>query len=90
MTTQTLGPVATEMHHRLTAALAPTRLIITDDSDAHRGHAGHDGAGESHFTVEIAAAAFAGLSRVAKQRLVYDALGDLMTTRIHALIIKAA
>jgi BolA protein len=90
MTTQTLGPVATEMQARLMRALAPQSLVITDDSDSHRGHAGHDGAGESHFTVEITAAAFAGLGRVAKQRLVYDALGDLMTTRIHALIIKAA
>ena len=82
------GPVATEMHARLTRALSPTQLIIRDDSESHRGHAGHNGVGESHFTVEITAPAFTGLSRIAKQRLVYDALGDLMQTRIHALIIK--
>ncbi len=90
MTVQTLGPVATEMRARLTQALSPSRLLITDDSDAHRGHAGHDGSGESHFTVEIDSVAFGGLSRLAKQRLVYAALGDLMTTRIHALTIKAS
>jgi len=89
MTQPKLGPVATEMRARLTAALAPTVLTIIDDSEAHRGHAGHTGSGESHFTVAIEAAAFAGLSRLAKQRLVYAALGDLMTTHIHALSIKA-
>ncbi len=89
MTQSPLGPVATEMHARLMAALSPIALTITDDSEAHRGHAGHNGSGESHFTVTIKAAAFAGLNRVAKQRLVYEALGDLMTTHIHALIIQA-
>ena len=84
------GPVAAEMRARLAAALAPARLIITDDSAAHLGHAGHDAHGESHFTVEIAAAALGSLSRVAQQRAVYAALGDLMTSRIHALVIKAS
>jgi BolA protein len=66
-------------------------LVITDDSDSHRGHAGHDGSGESHFTVELTSAAFAGLSRVARQRRVYAALGDLMAPGgVHALIIKAS
>jgi BolA protein len=75
---------------RLHAALTPTALAVIDDSDSHRGHAGHDGAGESHFTVAITAAAFAGQSRLARQRLVYAALGDLMAPGgIHALIIKA-
>jgi BolA family transcriptional regulator, general stress-responsive regulator len=84
-----MGPVATEIERRLTAALAPVQLEIVNDSDKHRGHAGHDGSGESHFTVKIAAAAFAGQSRVARQRMVYDALGDLMHARIHALSIEA-
>ena len=88
MNTISLGPVATEMQVRLERALTPSRLTITDDSEAHRGHAGHNGSGESHFTVEIACAAFEGQSRIAKQRQVYDALGDLMTTHIHALVIK--
>ena len=85
-----MGKVATEIETRLRAALAPTVLTIIDDSDSHRGHAGHDGSGESHFSVHITAAAFAGTSRVARQRLVYAALGDLMTPGgVHALIIKA-
>lgn len=83
------GPVATEMVRRLQAALTPTRLIVTDDSEQHRGHAGHDGSGESHFTVEIESPAFAGQSRVARQRAVNRALGELLHERIHALAIKA-
>lgn len=85
-----MGMIATEIEIRLRGALSPTELRITDDSDHHSGHAGHSGAGESHFTVELTAAAFAGESRVARQRLVYAALGDLVAPdRIHALIIKA-
>jgi BolA protein len=84
-----MGPVAAEIHRRLVAALSPTALEIIDDSESHRGHAGHNGSGESHFTVRITAPAFAGQSRVGKQRLVYDALGDLMHSRIHAMSIDA-
>jgi BolA protein len=83
------GPVAAEISRRLTAALAPTRLAVIDDSESHRGHAGHDGSGESHFTVEIESPSFVGQSRVARQRAVNRALGDLMRERIHALAIKA-
>ncbi|MBV8971183.1 MAG: BolA family transcriptional regulator [Sphingomonadaceae bacterium] len=86
-----MGERAAEIERRLTAALAPTRLEVIDDSDDHLGHAGHTGAGESHFTVRIAAAAFAGLSRVDQQRRVYAALGDLMNAGgIHALVIEAS
>ena len=86
-----MGRVADEMEARLRAALSPTALDIIDDSESHRGHAGHDGSGESHFTVRLTAAGFVGLSRIARQRLVYAALGDLMAPGgIHALIIKAA
>ena len=85
-----MGMIANEIETRLRAALAPTALQISDDSEQHRGHAGHNGAGESHFTVALTAAAFAGQSRVGRQRLVYAALGDLMAPdRVHALIIKA-
>ena len=84
-----LGPVATEITQRLVAALAPTRLELDDQSDRHIGHAGHDGRGESHFALVIESAAFTGLTRVARQRLVYAALGDLMDNRVHALTIKA-
>jgi BolA protein len=88
-TERTTGPVATEMLARLDAALVPTVLLLVDESDHHRGHAGHDGRGESHFALTIESAAFAGQTRVARQRLVYAALGDLMTERVHALTIRA-
>lgn len=83
------GPVAREMIDRLTAALAPTRLDLEDQSARHIGHAGHDGRGESHFALVIESAAFAGLGRIARQRKVYAALGDLMADRVHALNIRA-
>ncbi|WP_439532190.1 BolA family protein [Polymorphobacter sp.] len=85
-----MGPVAKEMQARLIAALAPSHLEIIDDSEKHRGHAGHNGAGESHFTVVIESATFAGQSRVAMQRAIYAALGDLMHERVHALAIRAS
>lgn len=83
------GPVATEIRRRLREALQPDRLEVRDDSDLHRGHAGHDGRGESHFTVEVVSPAFAGVSRVERQRMVNQALGDLLAERVHALAIKA-
>ena len=83
------GPVAREMIDRLTAALSPIRLDLDDQSARHIGHAGHDGRGESHFALVIESAAFAGLGRVARQRLVYAALGELMADRVHALTIRA-
>ena len=83
------APVAAEMTRRLTDALRPTRLELEDQSAHHIGHAGHDGRGESHFALTIESAAFAGQSRIARQRLVYAALGELMRDRVHALTIKA-
>ena len=83
------GPVAREMEQRLRAALAPTRLKVINDSAKHRGHAGDDGSGESHFTVEIEAPCFAAMSRLERQRAVNAALGELMRERIHALSIRA-
>ena len=83
------GPIATEIKHRLVAALAPTRLELNDQSASHVGHAGHDGRGESHFALTIESASFSGLSRIQRQRAVYTALGDLMVERVHALTIKA-
>ena len=83
------GPVAAEIENRLRAALAPARLAVINDSARHLGHAGDDGSGESHFTVEIEAEAFAGTSRLDRQRAVNAALGDLMRKRVHALAIRA-
>lgn len=78
-----------EIEQRLRAAFAPVRLAVINDSARHHGHAGDDGSGESHFTVEIASQHFAGLSRVARQRAVNQALADLLESRIHALAIRA-
>ena len=77
------------MRRRLEQALKPTRLDLVDDSEAHRGHGGYNPSGESHFTLIIESPAFAGKSRVDRQRLVYAALGDLMRERVHALSIRA-
>jgi len=82
-------PLAKTIETRINAALAPTALTVTNDSHLHAGHLGDDGTGESHFTVTVESAAFAGLSRVARQRLVNTALADLLATRIHALAIRA-
>ena len=83
------GPVASEMLRRLHSSLSPTRVDLVDDSEAHRGHGGHNPAGESHFTLHIESPAFAGKSRVERYRLVHAALGDLLDERVHALSIKA-
>ena len=78
---------AEELAARLQAALTPERLEVQDDSHLHAGHAGaREG---RHFSVRIRSARFAGLSRVARHRLVYDALALLMPRGIHALAIEA-
>ena len=84
------GRMTAEITKRLTEALDPTHLEVRNDSAGHRGHAGDDGSGESHFTVEIVAPSFAGMNRLARQRAVNGALADLLAERIHALAIKAS
>ena len=84
------GPVAEQITARLTDALAPSHLVVANESGMHAGHMGDDGTGETHFRVDIESTAFSGLSRVARQRLVNHALADLLATRIHALAIRAA
>ena len=83
------GSVQQEMEQLLSMALAPTRLAVINDSASHHGHSGDDGSGESHFTVEIESAAFDGVNRVNRQRMVNKALGDIPGQRVHALAIKA-
>lgn len=83
------GPLADEIERLLAAAFAPTRLAVINDSAKHHGHSGDDGSGESHFTVEIESAAFAGVPRLQRQRMVNAALGDIPGQRAHALAIKA-
>lgn len=82
--------VAAEMHALLTQAFAPTQLEIINDSAQHSGHMGDDGSGESHFTIVIAAPGFAGMNRLARQRAVIAALGDIVGQRVHAVAIKAS
>ena len=73
---------------KLTAALAPVRLDVEDDSESHRGHGGWREGGETHFNVVAVAAAFDGLSRVARQRLILDALSEEMSGPVHALSMR--
>ena len=78
---------ADEIETRLRAALAPTQLEVQDDSHLHAGHAGaREG---RHYTVRVTSPRFAGLSRVARHRLVYDSLGPLGAQGVHALAIVA-
>jgi BolA family transcriptional regulator, general stress-responsive regulator len=84
-----MGAVADTVLHKLSEAFSPTRLELTDDSDRHRGHAGHSGSGESHFNLRIEAQAFAGKARVMRQRMVMKVLADELAGPIHALSIIA-
>jgi BolA protein len=74
-----------ELRRRL-AALSPTRLEIQDDSAAHAGHAGSGG---GHYSITIESSHFSGKSTIIRHRLVYEAVGDLIPSRVHALSIKA-
>lgn len=89
MNSATIGRMATEITERLTAAFAPSHLDVINDSARHRGHSGDDGSGESHFTIVIESTAFAGLSRLERQRRINQALGDLPGQKVHALAIRA-
>jgi BolA protein len=82
-------PVADAIRQRLTAALAPSRLDLIDESALHAGHAGARAQGESHFRMVIVTAMFTGKSRLERQRMVFAALADLMRTDVHALSITA-
>jgi BolA protein len=77
--------VADTIRRKLTERFAPTRLEIEDESHRHAGHEGAQPKGETHFAVTIVSAAFVGQGRVARQRLVYEALAVELATRVHAL-----
>lgn len=79
---------AERIEAKLIEGLKPTRLIVADDSHRHAGHAGAHPKGESHFSVEIVSAAFAGMSRVERQRMVYGLLKSELKERVHALALK--
>jgi BolA protein len=80
--------VGETIKRKLTERLAPARLDITDESHLHAGHAGARPGGESHFRVEVVSAAFEGMNRVARQRLVYDVLSAELAAGLHALALK--
>ena len=83
------GITAEALRARLQETLAPTQLEVLDESAAHLGHAGQDGTGSgTHFRVRIASPLFAGRARVARHRLVYDALRDFLDRGLHALAIE--
>ena len=83
------GIRAEDLRLRLQELLAPTRLEVIDESAAHAGHAGSDGTGSgTHFRVRIASPLFEGRSKVARHRLVYDALRDFLDRGLHALAIE--
>jgi len=80
--------VADTIERKLRERFAPTRLTVTDDSARHAGHAGARPGGETHFTVAIVSPVFAGLGRVARQRLVYEALAGEIADGVHALSLS--
>lgn len=84
-----LSRLAGRMAARLQQRLQPTLLEVIDESTAHAGHAGANGTGfGTHFRVRIASPFFTGLSRVARHRLVYDALQDFIAQGVHAIAIE--
>ena len=78
-----------KMKALLSASLSPTELLIQDDSHLHAGHAGSQ-SGMGHFTVTIKSEKFGGLLPLKRHQLIYQTLGDMMKTDIHALAIKAS
>jgi len=75
---------------KLTRGLHPESLDIVDESHLHKGHAGAHPGGESHFRVRIVAEGFAGKSRLARHRMVYDLLGEELAAGVHALAVQAS
>jgi BolA protein len=85
-----LSQLAGRMAERLQQRLQPTTLEVIDESAAHAGHAGANGTGwGTHFRVRIASPFFTGQGRVARHRLVYDALQDFIDQGVHAIVIEA-
>lgn len=82
------NPRMQRLRERLQNRFAPAQLTVEDESHLHEGHAGAAG-GQSHFRIRIVAEAFRGISSIARHRLIYAAVDDLMKTDIHALAIEA-
>ena len=89
MSTVPLDQLASAMHQRLQDVLQPSHLEVLDESAAHAGHSGSNGGlFGSHFRVRIASPLFTGQPRVARHRLVYDALQDFIDQGVHAVAIE--
>ena len=84
-----MGSVADGLRDKLQRGFDPQRLDIVDDSDRHAGHRPGPDRGESHFNITIVSAAFAGLSRIERQRRVYALLNEELAGPVHALQLKA-
>jgi stress-induced morphogen len=81
--------VERDIRNKLTEAFAPETLEVVNDSHRHAGHAGSPGTGESHFTIKVVSAAFAGKSRLERHRMVNQALAAELAGKIHALAVTA-
>ncbi len=79
--------IVSEIEQKLAEAFQPSVLEVVDDSESHRGHAGFQEGGESHFNVKIVADGFGGMSRIARHRAVHAAIGPEIIARIHALAL---
>ena len=80
--------VAESIQSKLSEAFSPTNLNIIAESHLHAGHIGARPEGETHFRVDIVSAAFAGVSRVARQRMIYRVLAEELSERVHALALQ--
>lgn len=80
--------VEDEIRTRLESAFQPNALTVVDESEQHRGHAGYQEGGQSHFRVAIRSSAFAEMNRIARHRAVHAALGPELIGRIHALALE--
>ncbi len=77
--------VTDTIREKLCAALTPDTIVVEDQSESHRGHAGYREGGETHFRIEIVAVGFVGLSRIQRHRRVYEILNDELNAGVHAL-----
>ena len=83
-----MGPIEKIIHEKISKALSPIALKVTNDSHKHQGHAGKPEGNETHFKVEIISAAFEGCSSLERHRMVYKILEKEMDNPIHALTLK--
>jgi BolA protein len=83
------SPIKDRIFQKLSVKFSPQEIEVIDESSKHKGHAGHDPRGESHFHVRIVADAFRGKSRIERHRMVYEALEIEIKERVHALSINA-